>query len=450
MLTVEERRAEGRAGRKRAPRRGQGVWTAPGDRPDPVELLENEAVSRIPELVPIRHGRMSASAFAFFRGAAAVMARDLAAAPHSGLIVQSCGDAHLANFGVYAAPDRRLVFDLNDFDETHPAPFEWDVKRLAASLVIASRHNRHDETDARGAARTAARAYREVMREAAAMRHLDVWYARLEPDRLLPALDRKQQRRMERFLAKAEGRTQLDAFERLAEPVDGTARITDAPPLVVHAPEAEREHVDALVAGGLAAYLGTLPADRRALVARYRVADVARKVVGVGSVGTQTLILLMLGDRPDDPLFLQLKEAQRSVLAEHVPGPAYSCEGERVVEGQRLLQAASDPFLGWVPRGEGRERDFYVRQLRDKKASAPIETMRPRGVEAYGRACAVALARAHARAGDAVTLAAYLGSGDRFDAAIESFAADYADQNEGDHVAFLEACETGRLSAAAG
>src|SRR3954447_8693373 len=453
----------GRAARRQVPRQGHAHWAPASDRPDPIALLEEQAESRDPTLVPIRHGRMAVSAFAFFRGAAYVMAADLAETPTSGITVQLCGDAHLSNFGGFAAPDRRLVFDLNDFDETLPGPWEWDVKRLAASLAVASREGGFGEGARRRIVTEAVAQYREAMRALAGMRNLDVWYFRIDFERVLAEvrsrLDPAAVKRLRRNREKAERKDSMRAFAKLTRVVDGQPRLVSDPPLIVSIDDialdhnlGERENVDQMIRALLRTYRGTLRGELRHLVDSYRYVDMAFKVVGVGSVGTRAWIVLMLGRDGGDPLFLQVKEAQRSVLEPFTRRSAFKNQGQRVVEGQRLMQATSDIMLGWI-RAVGlddQERDFYVRQLWDWKASAEVEAMDPRALELYGGLCGATLARAHARSGDRIAIAAYLGRGDRFDRAIGDYAEVYADQNERDHRALLDAIEAGRLEARSG
>jgi uncharacterized protein (DUF2252 family) len=429
---------------------------AAGGRADPVDVLESQARSRVPELVPIRYGRMAVSPFTFFRGAAAVMAADLATTPVSGLRVQACGDAHLSNFGAFAAPDRRLVFDLNDFDESLPGPWEWDVKRLAASFAIAGRERGLKRRERGAVVLTAARTYRDAMRGFASLRNLEVWYARLDVEAVLgevEAEDPAAVKRVRKGVAKARSKDSLRALEKLTHVVDGELRILSDPPLIVPAeelmPEAETRDLRQALLEVLASYRATLPADRQHLLDGYRFRHIARKVVGVGSVGTRAWVILMTGADDGDPLFLQAKEAEASVLEPYAGPSRFKNHGQRVVEGQRLMQAASDIFLGWCPAVglDGRERDFYVRQLWDWKRSAEVETLSPRGLEVYARLCGWTLARAHARSGDRVAIAAYLGAGGRFDEAIAEFAELYADQSERDHAALVSAIDSGRLAA---
>ena len=459
-LTVAERAARGKAARAEVPRSSHGDWEPGADRPDPIELLKEQAEARVPELVPIRYGRMAVSPFTFYRGAAYVMASDLATTPRSGATVQLCGDAHLSNFGAYAAPDRQLVFDLNDFDETVPGPWEWDVKRLAASLEIAGRDRGFGPKVRRRIVTAAAGEYRAAMAAFASMRNLDVWYARFDMEPVLAELraraDRATRRRIDRGEAKAKRKDRLRAFAKLAREVDGEPRLISDPPLLVPVeellPERDARELQAAIRGLIREYRATLPGDLRDLVEQYRYVDLARKVVGVGSVGTRAWIVLMLGRDGDDPLFLQVKEAQPSVLEPFAGRSQYRNHGRRVVEGQRLMQAASDIMLGWIRAIgiDGRQRDFYVRQLWDSKWSADIESMEPQDLQIYAKACGWTLARAHARSGDEVEIASYLGSGDRFDQAIARFAEAYADQNERDHAALLAAIKTGAIEAQPG
>jgi uncharacterized protein (DUF2252 family) len=462
QLTPAERAARGKAARATAPRDSHGVFDPPPDRPDPVSLLEQQAESRVPELVPVRYGRMLVSPFTFFRGAALGMATDLAGTPSSGLIVQACGDAHLSNFGIFASPERRLVFDINDFDETLPGPWEWDVKRLAASLEVAARDNAFTRPERREIVLGCVASYRTAMRGFAGMTNLDVWYAHAELDELQAQyqslLDARQRKEVGAGAAKAMTRDSIQEFSKLTHVVDGKPRIIADPPLIVPLADLLPGEADATATGqqltGLvASYRRTLASDRRHLLDQYEVADIARKVVGVGSVGTRCWIVLMLGRDQEDPLFLQVKEAQRSVLAAFADASRYANEGERVVAGQRLMQASSDIFLGWQRNPadtDGVARDYYVRQLRDWKMSLDIETMAPRDMRTYGGLCGWTLARAHARSGDRIAIAAYLGGGDVFDQAITRFASAYADQTERDHAALAEAAASGRITVARG
>lgn len=434
----------------------------PADRPDPVALLEQQAPSRLPELVPIRYGRMLMSPFTFFRGAALAMASDLAATPSSGLVVQACGDAHLSNFGVFASPERKFLFDVNDFDETLPGPWEWDVKRLAASLEVAARGNGFARKERRHIVTASARRYREAMRTFASLSNQDVWYARADVDLVQqmfrPRMSARSRKVMAKDLAKAHTRDSMQAFSKLCGVVDGQVRIIARPPLIMPVShllpgQEDRLGFEAQLDGLIAKYRRSLNADHRFLFQRYQLADMARKVVGVGSVGTRCWIFLFADRDGTDPLFLQVKEAEQSVLASFTGASRYANQGQRVVAGQRLMQAASDIFLGWQRTEkalDGRTHDFYVRQLRDWKLSIDIDAMKPSGMQIYGELCAWTLARAHARSGDSVAIAAYLGGADAFDRAIAEFANAYADQNERDHQAFATAAATGRIIAHSG
>jgi uncharacterized protein (DUF2252 family) len=455
--TVADR---GRGARAIAPRSSHARWEPAVDRFDPVGVLEAQAESRVPELVPIRYGRMLASPFAFFRGGAAIMAADLVHTPVTGLRVQLCGDAHLANFGGFAAPDRQMVFDVNDFDETLPGPWEWDVKRLAASLAVAGRDRGFDDAERAAATGAGVRGYRLAMRGFAAMGNLDVWYARLEAEPLLRSWQDEagaRRKTIDKGLARAYRKGHLRAFEKLTHTVDGQPRIVSDPPLVVAIedllPPDQHALAEELLHSVLRAYRESLPNHRRHLLDGYRPVHFARKVVGVGSVGTRAWVGLLLGSDDGDPLFLQVKEAQRSVLEPYAGPSHYEFCGRRVVEGQRLMQAATDILLGW-PHGvrgpDGVVRDFYVRQLWDAKGSVPIEELTARGLGRYAHACGWTLARAHARSGDRGAIAAYLGQSDRFDRALVEFAEAYADQNERDFAALATAVESGRVEAETG
>jgi uncharacterized protein (DUF2252 family) len=461
-LTPAERAERGKAARSAAPRDSHAFFDPPADRPDPVGLLERQAATRLPDLVPVRYGRMLASPFSYFRGAALPMAADLAATPVSGLAVQACGDAHLSNFGVYASPERALVFDLNDFDETLPGPWEWDVKRLAASLEVAGRGNSFRPGLRRKVVTAAVGRYREAMRVFAGQDNMTIWYARAETGELRKQfgsqLAGRDQKQADRDVAKARTRDSLQAFAKLTKEVNGRPRIVADPPLVVPLSDlvpgsADQGKLETELRKLIGDYRRTLETDRRYLLEQFRYADMARKVVGVGSVGTRCWIVLMLGRDTSDPLFLQVKEAERSVLEDFAGGSKYANHGQRVVAGQRLMQAASDIFLGWQ-RSEvdpdGRPHDFYVRQLRDGKFSADIETMTAAGMRAYGELCGWTLARAHARSGDRIAIAAYLGQSAVFDQAVAEFAAAYADQNERDHQALSAAVAAGRVTASTG
>ena len=451
----EERAAAGKAAREKVPRSSQGEWEPPARRRDPVEVLEDQAKGRVQELVPIRYGRMLASPFAFFRGAAAIMAMDLAKTPESGLRVQACGDAHLSNFGVFAAPDRREVLDVNDFDETLPGPWEWDVKRLAASFAIAGRDRDFTPKETRAAVLRTVRSYREAMREFAAMRNLDVWYARLDVDTLLADLAKvataKAMKKARKDAKKAGKKNSLRAFDRLVRVVDGEPRIISDPPLLVPArelvPDDQAQELEERILELLGRYRESLKGDRRHLFDSYRFVEMARKVVGVGSVGTRAWVVLMMGRDGQDPLFLQAKEAEASVLEPYLGESEFENHGQRVVEGQWLMQAASDILLGWLPAlgFDGAKRDFYVRQLWDGKRSVDIETLPPEGLAIYGRVCGWTLARAHARSGDRIAIGSYLGKGKTFDRAIAEFSERYADQNELDYGKLADAAKSGRI-----
>ena len=459
-LSRDERVARGRAARKARPRADHAALPPTVGRTDPVSLLEEQATSRVPELVPIRYGRMLTSAFAFYRGAALIMANDLATVPRSGLDTQLCGDAHLSNFGVFGTAERRLVFDINDFDETAPGPFEWDVKRLATSLELAGRSNGYHRKVRRGIVLTAVTAYREAMRDFAGQTNLAVWYARIEAEQIMAEVESrltaKSQRRTEAGLAKARSRDSAQALARLTTMVDGHPRIRSEPPLVVPIeelfPDLERDVIFAEIEGLLRSYRTTLAADRRAILDQFRLQQVARKVVGVGSVGTRAWILLLEGVDGSDHLFLQAKEAGPSVLEGFTARSRFTQHGQRVVVGQQLMQASSDIFLGWQRSigFDGASHDYYVRQLRDWKGSVDVDKMVPDGMRVYARLCGWTLARAHARAGDRVAIAAYLGGGDAFDQAVADFAAGYADVGEGDHAALGAAVEAGRVEATPG
>jgi uncharacterized protein (DUF2252 family) len=460
-LTVAERVARGKAARAEVPRSSHAAFEPSAHRVGPVALLERQAQTRVPELVPIRYGRMLVSPFAFYRGAALIMASDLAATPRSGLTVQCCGDAHLSNFGVFASPERRLVFDLNDFDETLPGPWEWDVKRLAASVLVAARENGFAVKHQDQAVLDTVTEYRSAMARFAAMNNLDVWYSHLDIEAALKELGSQlkpaQVKRTEKALAKARTKDSMSAFSKLTQMVDGEPRIVAEPPLIVPihdlAKGAEREEMFEGLHELVRSYRQTLEYDRRVLLEEFRLTDIARKVVGVGSVGTRAWIALMLGRDGQDPLFLQLKEAEASVLEEFLGPSEFDNHGERVVTGQRLMQASSDIFLGWlhVEEGiDGQNRDFYGRQLKDWKGSAEIEQMPPKGLAAYGRLCGWTLARAHARSGDRIAIAAYLGKGPSFDRAIVEFSRAYAEQNERDYQALAKAVKSGKITAETG
>jgi uncharacterized protein (DUF2252 family) len=458
-MTAAERARRGKAARAEVPLESHAVFDPPPDRPDPIALLEEQATTRVPELVPVRYGRMMVSPFTYYRGAALPMASDLAATPVSGLPVQVCGDAHLSNFGIFGSAERRLVFDVNDFDETLPGPWEWDVKRLAASLEVAARDNGFPGMKRRRIVAATVGGYREAMRGFAAMTSLEVWYARADIEQLRAQfesrLKARQRTLVDRDLAKARTRDSMQEVGKLTRTVDGRLRIISDPPLLVPITDLLPEQMDtagleAQLADVVARYRRTLQADRRHLLEQFELAGLARKVVGVGSVGTRCWIVLLLGGDESDSLFLQVKEAEASVLSRFVRASTYTNQGQRVVAGQRLMQASSDIFLGWQRTEadlDGKTRDFYVRQLRDWKFSVDIETMVPRDMRMYGQLCGWTLARAHARSGDRIAIAAYLGASDTFDQAITEFAAAYADQNQRDHDALTVAVASGRVTA---
>jgi uncharacterized protein (DUF2252 family) len=460
--TLAERAAMGKATRKDAPRSGHASWEPAAERPDPIAMLEEQSSLRVPELVPIRYGRMLQSPFAFFRGCAAVMASDLAHVPRTRLRVQLCGDAHLANFGTFAAPDRRLVFDVNDFDETLPGPFEWDIKRLVASFAVAARDRGFSDRERRSATLRAARSYRRAMLDFAEMPMLAIWYARLELDEITARWGRevktKDLAQVESDIAKQRAKDHLRAFDRLTVVVDGERHIISDEPLIVRleelVPGAERERIVGAIRTLLRSYRRTLLDDRRRLLGSYRYSDTARKVVGVGSVGTRDWILLLLGRDDDDLLFLQLKEAEPSVLEPFVGKSEFANHGQRVVAGQRLTQASPDVMLGWTQAedvdGSGAMRDYYVRQLWDGKARANVERMDAQSFAAYAEICGWTLAHAHARSGDSVAVAAYLGASETFDQALATFAETYADQNERDYDELVRAVASGRIAATTG
>jgi len=461
-LTPAERAAKGKAARAEVPRDSHAVFDPGPDRPDPIALLEEQATTRVPELVPVRYGRMMVSPFTYYRGAALPMAADLATTPVSGLAVQACGDAHLSNFGVFGSAERHLVFDVNDFDETLPGPWEWDVKRLAASLEVAGRGNGFAGKERRAIVAATAASYRQAMRSFAGMTNLEVWYARADIEELRtqlePQLKARQRKQVDQGMAKARTRDSMQEVAKLTRLVDGRPRIIADPPLIVPVDqltpdEMDRASIEAQVAELLGKYRRTLETDRRILIDQFEFCDLARKVVGVGSVGTRCWIALMLGRDTNDPLFLQVKEAEASVLSRYVGASRHANQGQRVVAGQRLMQATSDIFLGWQrnPAGfDGKARDFYVRQLRDWKFSVNIESMVPRGMRIYGELCGWTLARAHARSGDRIAIASYLGGADAFDKAISQFAVAYADQNEKDHQSLVDAVASGRITAEPG
>ncbi|MGZ4395245.1 MAG: DUF2252 domain-containing protein [Gaiellaceae bacterium] len=464
-LTVDERIARGRDARAAVPRSSHGSWEPAADRHDPIALLEEQAASRVPGLVPIRHGRMLESPLAFYRGAALIMAADLAATPHADINVQLCGDAHLSNFGVFGSPERKLMFDINDFDETLPGPWEWDVKRLAASVEIVGRALGFSPSDRRNAVTACVAEYRGQMRTSAGMSTLDAWYDHMDAEMIkdwlngevsAKRLGKREARESAEDIEKARERDHQRVFRKRAGQVDGELRIVADPPLIVPIedltePGTTPAQIDRSMRKLIVSYRRTL-ARYHHPVEEFEYVDAAHKVVGVGSVGTRAWILLMVGRDEDDPLFLQAKEAQASVLERFVGVSEHANHGQRVVVGQRLMQAASDIFLGWVRVRDldGRPRDYYIRQLHDWKGGVEVETMRPAGATVYGRLCGATLARAHARWGDRLAVASYLGKSDAFDEAIADFAAAYADQNERDYESFVRAVESGRVAAETG
>jgi uncharacterized protein (DUF2252 family) len=475
-LSVDDCRAKGREAAQVTPPSIHSGWKPAQDRPDPVALLEAQNLTREQDLVPVRHGRMLVSPFTFYRGAAKIMAADLAETPVAGFHAQLCGDAHLSNFGVFASPERRLLFDLNDFDETLPGPIEYDVKRMAASFTIAARNNGFSKADTRTATMASVTAYREAMAEFARMRTMDIWYASMDENEIMQSVrgaltemkgkkgkkgktERKQAEQAakvaEKSAEKAHTRDSLQALSKLAELVDGKYRIVSQPPVIIPLRDLagtfdlSTEEAEHAIREQFRAYRATLQDDRRHLLERFEIVDAARKVVGVGSVGTRAFIVLVQGRDAADPLFLQIKEATASVLEEHLGKSRYRQHGERVVQGQRMMQAASDIYLGWT-KGLDVKRHFYWRQLRDMKGSALVESMTPVGLTYYGRMCGWTLARAHARSGDPVAIAEYLGETDAFDKAITDFSAAYAEQNEEDYAAFAAAVKSGRLKAVEG
>lgn len=442
--TRDERRAAGKALREKRPRADHGTWVPTSRLRDPVALVVDSSKGRLPELIPIRYGRMLASPFTFYRGTANIMAADLATTPAAGITVQACGDCHLLNFGVFATPERRIMFDINDFDETMPGPWEWDVKRLAASLVLAARSNGFSAADQRDAAEASVRSYREHMAEYAEMRAMEVWYSRIDSETLAASFtDKAGVARFRKRLAKATSRSAaLDDFPKMAETQGGRHVIKDNPPLIYHHQMLGTPQIRSNIEAAFADYRKTLPDDRRVLLDRYEVADFALKVVGVGSVGTLCAVFLLMA-ADEDPLFLQVKEARRSVLAPFAAKGRYANDGQRIVEGQRLMQAASDLFLGWTRGKSG--RDFYLRQLRDVKLKPMVEIFSRSTMAEYGAVCGWTVARAHARSGDPAMIAGYLGSKEVFDKAVAKFAVAYADQAERDHAAMAAAVRKGRI-----
>jgi uncharacterized protein (DUF2252 family) len=470
-LTPQERSELGKEARARVPRAAQAAFEPPSSRPDPVALLERQAKSRVPELVPIRYGRMLVSPFTFFRGAALIMASDLNTTPSSGLTAQICGDAHLSNFGLFASPERSLMFDVNDFDETLPGPWEWDLKRLAASVVVCGRGQNFSKKDCAAAATEVGRSYRREMHRLAESNNLDVWYSRVDYEAVIAGIsaraaqtsnkakakrDREMAAKASAVVAKSRTKDSYQALNKLTSVVDGKRRIISDPPLIVPLDDlAEDQQPDELMDSLrelVRSYRRTLQTDRRHLLEDFQLVDAARKVVGVGSVGTRCWILLLLGRDGDDPLFLQAKEAEASVLEEFVGKSAYNNHGERAVAGQHLMQAASDIFLGWerVNGLDGISRDFYLRQLRDWKGSFDTDNAIPKGLAIYAGVCAQALARAHARSGDRIAIASYIGNSNAFDGALAAFADTYADQNQRDYDAFKAAAAKGRIKVETG
>jgi uncharacterized protein (DUF2252 family) len=481
--SIEERRASGLAARERAPLPGHAGWSPAADRPDPVALIEAQDAMRMPGLVPVRHGRMMVSPFTFYRGAAAIMAADLAVTPVAGLEAQLCGDAHLSNFGAFASPERQLLFDLNDFDETLPGPFEYDVKRMSASFTVAGRNNGFSAADTRQATLASATSYREAMASFAQMRTMDIWYAHLDEDQVMSAArsgiadltkaakkgtkaERKQAKKRikqaekaakkgRKAAGKAHTRDSLQALSKLGELVDGQYRIVSQPPIVIPVRDMavlsgnSPDDLDRVVRQQFQAYRATLREDQRRLLDRFQIVDWAHKVVGVGSVGCQAFIVLLQGRDAHDPLFLQVKEAVASVLEPCVRKSRHQQHGQRVVVGQRMMQAASDIYLGWT-RDPADNRHYYWRQLRDMKGSADVESMTPLALTFYAWTCGWTLARAHARSGDPIAIAACLGGSDEFDKSITGFAERYADQNERDYQQFVKAVRSGRLEALEG
>ena len=442
--SVAELREMGKSLRKKCPRHAHAVWQPSDNRPDPVALLEESNKGRIPQLIPVRHGRMLQSPFTFFRGAALNMAADLACTPAMGLRVQACGDCHLLNFGAFATPERRVIFDINDFDETLPAPWEWDVKRLGASFVLACRNNGFSEDIARDAVLSCVRSYREHMAEYSEMRVLDVWYASIDVEKLIATIqDEETRNRMEKRLAKARTISVLEHdFPALVHTTGLTPTIKENPPLIYHLREKGHEEQMEAVRKSFARYRETLPEHRRFLLDRFKVMDIAIKVVGVGSVGTScAVILMMAGDK--DPLFLQVKEARPSVLEPYAGQSVHPNHGQRVVIGQQLMQSASDLFLGWTEGDLGRQ--FYLRQLRDMKIKPLVEVFTPSVMLQYAEMCGWTLAHAHARSGEPAKISGYLGKIDKFDKAVADFSIAYADQSERDHEVLVKAVREGRL-----
>jgi len=445
-LSVEERADIGRTARKRFPRTALGDWSVPVDRADPISLLANQETSRIQELLPLRHERMGVSAFTFYRGSAIVMAADLASRSNSGLVVQLCGDAHLSNFGLFASADRQPIFDLNDFDETSAGPFEWDVLRLSTSFVLAAMDNGYPEEVGLIAAQLVANKYQESMAQYAAMHEIDIWYDRVDAAKLnawaMAAGGKPGRKAVDQVMRKARRRDTWSALSKMTELVDGKRQFIQDPPTIVHIPEGTVMH--RVVSDFLDGYTQTLSLDRRVLIDRYRLIDVGHKVVGVGSVGLLAWVLLLEGRDSSDLLALQVKQAQSSVLEAYAGVSPFPHHGQRVVEGQRLIQAASDAFLGWVTGGYGRQ--YYVRQLRDMKWSPDPSQLTPETLQAYANLCGHVLARAHARSGDAVSISGYLGTSATFGQAVAAFSRAYSDQVSLDFAQFKEAIEDHRLA----
>jgi uncharacterized protein (DUF2252 family) len=480
-VSLDDRYAAGLAARPGTPRSAHSGWQPATDRPSPVAMLEEQNADREADLVPVRHGRMLVSPFTFYRGAARIMAEDLKHTPRAGLDVQLCGDAHLLNFGAFGSPERRLVFDLNDFDETLPGPFEFDVKRMSTSFLVAARDNGFTEAEGHAATLASVTAYRTAMRDFAQRRTMDVWYASMDESAVTRAVGdflttqaqtardakgsdkkaaretvrhaKRAARQLQRTSAKARARDSLQALSKLAEMADGRYRIVSQPPTVIPvrdlAPKLSPDQLDQLIRDQFRAYRASLRHDMRQLLERFEIVDVARKVVGVGSVGTRCFIVLLTGRDDGDPLFLQVKEATPSVLEGHLPRSRYRQHGQRVVQGQWLMQAASDIYLGWT-KGVDQSRHFYWRQLRDMKGSVVVEEMTPLGLTMYANGCGWTLARAHARSGDPIAIAAYLGQGEAFDRSVLDFAVRYAEQNERDYAEFAAAARSGRLPATEG
>ena len=463
-VSKEESTKRGKDLRASVPRESHAQWAPAVDRPDPVELLKSQGETRVKELLPLRYERMSASAFTFYRGGALIMASDLSDTPTTGINVQACGDAHISNFGLFSSPERRTVFDINDFDETLPGPWEWDIKRLAASVEICGRDNGFSEKKRKAAVRACSEGYRQGMIKFANMGHLDVWYAHLDVDTLRAEvatdISNKSKKAADKMIAKAKGKNSARAIRKLTEVVDGQLRIVSDPPVVVPMRDLvaskgdarlierfDEQRIERLMGAVLAEYRATLPSDKRKLVESYRAVDLAHKVVGVGSVGTRAWIIVMQGADENDPLVLQVKEAQESVLERFVGKSKYRQHGHRVVAGQRAMQTASDMLLGWcrLPGEDGKRKDYYVRQLWDGKGSIDLSLLGPKQLEKLARGCGWTLAHAHARTGDRFAIAAYLGNSDKFDDAIVEFADAYAYQNENDYKRFMEAYEAGEL-----